>query len=150
MLARKDLNWSATNPRLYNEAFTGRARTIPRCSHCLADDHHGAACPHNLKPPILGWLQSPSTLHWIQQFQQPVPPKIPKEVCCNYNANRCRFPRCRYIHACTNCGGPHPALSCSVRRFPDRGPPPQSRPPPRPRQGQPAYRSLQGTSSLNQ
>ena len=26
MLARKDLNWSAPNARLYNEAFTGRAK----------------------------------------------------------------------------------------------------------------------------
>ena len=45
MLARKDLNWSATNTRLYNEAFTGRARTIPRCPHCLSEDHSGASCP---------------------------------------------------------------------------------------------------------
>ena len=28
-LARKDLNWSATNSRLYNEAFTGHAKAIP-------------------------------------------------------------------------------------------------------------------------
>jgi hypothetical protein len=33
-LARKDLNWSITDPRLYNEAFTGRARSIARCSYC--------------------------------------------------------------------------------------------------------------------
>eukprot|EP00731_Ephydatia_muelleri_P008707 Em0004g1045a len=33
-LARKDLNWSATNSRLYNEAFTGCAKAIPRCCHC--------------------------------------------------------------------------------------------------------------------
>ena len=30
-LARKNLNWSVTDPRLYNEAFTGRARCIARC-----------------------------------------------------------------------------------------------------------------------
>ena len=34
-LARKDLNWSVPNLRLYNEAFTGRAKAIPRCSVCL-------------------------------------------------------------------------------------------------------------------
>ena len=28
-LARKDLNWSVPDSRLYNEAFTGRARVIP-------------------------------------------------------------------------------------------------------------------------
>jgi len=36
VLARQDLNWSTTNPRLYNEAFTGRAQAIPRCSRTAA------------------------------------------------------------------------------------------------------------------
>lgn len=56
MLARKDLNWSTPNVRLYNEAFTGRARTIPSYPHCLSEDHGSANCPHNPNPPILGWF----------------------------------------------------------------------------------------------
>ena len=35
-LARKDLNWSVVNSRLYSEAFTGRAKVIPRCRYCLS------------------------------------------------------------------------------------------------------------------
>ncbi len=31
-LARKDLNWSVPYVKLYNEAFTGRAKAIPRCT----------------------------------------------------------------------------------------------------------------------
>ena len=46
-LARKDLNWSALDPRLFSEAFTGRAKSIPRCSLCLPDDHLAQACPQN-------------------------------------------------------------------------------------------------------
>ncbi len=46
-LARKNLNWSVTDPRLYNEAFTGRARSIPRCTYCLQEDHTGQQCPQN-------------------------------------------------------------------------------------------------------
>ena len=46
-LARKDLNWSAENSRLYNEAFTGRAKVIPRCSLCQQDDHVDSLCPRN-------------------------------------------------------------------------------------------------------
>ena len=38
-LARKDLNWSVPHSRLYNKAFTGRARAIPRYTFCLQDDH---------------------------------------------------------------------------------------------------------------
>ena len=44
-LARKDLNWSVPNPRLYNEAFTGRAKAIARCSFCLQEDHSSQSCP---------------------------------------------------------------------------------------------------------
>ena len=41
-LGHKDLNWSMPDPRLYiyNEAFTGRTRAIPRCSYCLDDDYN--------------------------------------------------------------------------------------------------------------
>ena len=38
-LASKDLNWSVPNHRLYNEAFTGRVRSIPRCTICLSAHH---------------------------------------------------------------------------------------------------------------
>ena len=44
-LAWKDLNWSVPNVHLYNEAFTGRARAVPRCSYCLRDYHAASACP---------------------------------------------------------------------------------------------------------
>ena len=44
-LARKDLNWSAENSWLYNEAFTGRAKAIPRCAYCLQDYHVESLCP---------------------------------------------------------------------------------------------------------
>ncbi len=46
-LARRDLDWSVPNTRLYNEAFTGRARVIPRCSYCLSDDHLVGSYPIN-------------------------------------------------------------------------------------------------------
>ena len=32
-LACHDLNWSACNAHLYNEAFTGQAKTVPRCQY---------------------------------------------------------------------------------------------------------------------
>ena len=69
-LARKDRNWSITDPRLYNEAFTGRARAIPRCTFCLHDDHTGQYCPQNPNRPWLGWI--PETAMW-----QPMPSSGP-------------------------------------------------------------------------
>ncbi len=50
-LARQDLNWSVPDPRLYNEAVTGRARPIARCSYCLQDDHAAQQCPRNPHRP---------------------------------------------------------------------------------------------------
>ena len=66
-LARHDLDWSVINSRLYNEAFTGRAKSIPRCPHCLSDDHTGSTCsknPANLAAaagvPLPTWVQRPA------------------------------------------------------------------------------------------
>ena len=36
-LAQRDLNWSATNARLFSKAFTGRAQVIPRCRYRLSE-----------------------------------------------------------------------------------------------------------------
>ena len=65
-LARKDLNWSVTDTRLYSEAFTGRAQAIPRCSFCLQDDHTGPYCPKNPDRPWLGWLQEATPSQYPQ------------------------------------------------------------------------------------
>ena len=69
MLARKDLNWSTPNSRLYNEAFTRRAKVVPRCPHCLGDDHGGATCPHNPAPLVWSWLPDLRQLHVPVQQQ---------------------------------------------------------------------------------
>ena len=57
-LARRNLNWSTPDPRLYSEAFTGRARSIPRCGHCLQDDHPSQRCPQNPDQPWLARLSA--------------------------------------------------------------------------------------------
>ena len=113
-LARKDLNWSVTDPRLYNEAFTGRAKAIPRCPHCLSENHVGLHCPVNPNPPLVGWFPD------ARQLQLGTNASLPanrggaarQEVCRNYNDNRCRFYKCRYLHLCKECFGPHPAIAC--------------------------------------
>ena len=113
-LARKDLNWSITDPRLYNEAFTGRAWSIARCSYCLQDDHSAAQCPRNPNRPIFGWFPDPSL--WPAQPVHASPPtpscSSTSEICRRYNEGRCRFARCRYHHQCSGCGGDHAWVSC--------------------------------------
>ena len=144
MLAKKDLNWSVPNPRLYSEAFTGRAKRHPQCPHCLSEDHVAASCPHNPNPPIMGWFQgTPQLQLGLAASQlQPSLASLPKptnqqEVCRNFNANRCRFIRCRYSHICSECLGPHAAFHCPQRQaaLTNRGVPGWSRVPSQPRPG---------------
>ena len=119
-LARKDLNWSVTYPHLYNEAFTGRARAIARCSFCLQDDHTDAYCPKNPNHPLFSWYPSlairPTPTGWPSlpslPFTNPGPSPKSLEICRCYNKGRCKQSRCRYQHACSFCHAPHPLVGC--------------------------------------
>ena len=110
-LARKDLNWSVPNPRLYNEAFTGRAKAIPRCAYCLQDDHMAAACPRN--PARTGAWGPP---FWPGQPHGGTPVTPSQEICRNFNSGKCRKSNCWYTHACLVCQEPHAAVACPRRR----------------------------------
>ena len=75
-LARKDLDWSVPNSRLYNEAFTGRACVNPRCVFCLDDDHNSQVCRKN--------------------------PNQDQPVCKHFNWGTCwDASRCKYKHVCS-------------------------------------------------
>jgi len=112
-LARKDLNWSLPNVRLYNEAFTGRARSIPRCSYCLADDHAAATCPINPANTI-------RQARDLYDFGSQLVPQS-QDVCRNFNEGRCKRLSCRYQHLCLSCHEGHPWMSCPRRRSQNRG-----------------------------
>lgn len=114
-LARKNLNWSVTDPRLYNEAFTGHAKAIPRCTYCLQDDHSAAYRPYfGYFPTPVQWQAtmppSPGDPHYFH-----VPPLSSQEICRRFNEGRCKQLRCKYRHACTSCNAPHPVVSYAQR-----------------------------------
>ena len=112
-LANRDLNWSQMNTRLYNEAFTGRAKSIPRCRHCLSDTHTTTNCP--LEPNLGGAVST----------QPPVSSTIPSssEVCRKYNTGRCTYTLCRYRHVCQGCFYPHPWNQCPKNSSGSSNPP---------------------------
>ena len=136
MFARKDPNWSTPNTRLYNEAFTGRAKIILHCPHCLSEDHVAASCPHSPNPLLMGWVPDPCSHtpqgHYSLAAPQGTSPH--REVCHNFNDNRCRFAWCRFQHMC---GEPHPAVFSPCRAGPTgAGQPSRGQPPSRFRVGQ--------------
>ena len=115
-LAPKNLDWSVPNARLYNEAFTGHARAVPRCSFCLQEDHLAQYCPRNPNRPWFVWLGDTS----LQPSQSPNHQGSGRgaqsaECCRRFNDGRCKQSpsMCRYAHRCADCGGPHPRLHCT-------------------------------------
>lgn len=119
-LARKYLNWSITDPCLYNEAFTGRARAITRCSFCLQDDHVAAHCPKNPHRPMFGWFPDPGNWTTSSQGQSQPRPYLGfgqrPELCRRFNEEKCRYPKCKYRHACSDSQGTHPLIECPHSR----------------------------------
>lgn len=100
MLSQRDLNWSVPNSRLHNEAFTGQVKAIPRCPHCLEEDHIATNCPQNPNPLLIGWVQGTPLAHGHAQPQvQLRKTSASQEVIRNFKANRYRFSPCRYIPA---------------------------------------------------
>lgn len=97
----KSLDWGVVDFTLYNETFTGRAKTIARCHHCMSEYHTANACMY--APDI------PST----SQYTARLP--TASKVCNLFNSrlgNMCRYNPCRYTHSCTECQGSHPRSSC--------------------------------------
>ena len=125
----RDLNWSIQCTGLYNEAFTGRARTIPRCGHCLSENHSQADCPD--MPQGQPAAQRQASVPLIDSQAAPVqrprtfapPSPASASYCRLFNQVLCRSKRCRFQHLCNICSLPHPAQVCPSRSRRDRSPP---------------------------
>ena len=108
--ASKSLDWGVIDFSLYNETFTGRARAIIRCRHCLSEHHDFKECvdaPVNENRPFLD--RDRTITHSSTKSQ---------EICRLFNdqlGNRCRFHPCKFVHQCGICSGAHPLSVCKKR-----------------------------------
>ena len=114
---RSTFDWSQVDTTLFNEAFTGRARLLPRCPYCLSDTHRGGECqygPHEDAPQSKVPRMS-STPVGGRQFPTDKG-QAAVQICGKFNqatGNQCSFRWCRYAHICLKCRkGPHPASEC--------------------------------------
>ena len=122
--AIKSLSWASIDSALYNEAFTGRARAIPRCRVCLSENHMEAECP-NRSLPILGYLgggydgsgKSSMVQYQPQHVRQPtrMGQTGSQDICQLFNRARCKAVWCRRRHVCNHCGLPHPEIVCQAQ-----------------------------------
>ena len=129
----RDLNWSVQCTALYNEAFTGRPRTIPRCGHCLSENHSQADCPDlpQGQPPLGRQAAVRRSEPQASATQQSPAPTL-TGYCRLFNRVLCRSRRCKYQHLCNLCSLPHPEQVCPTRGRRDRSPPTHRQPARRP------------------
>ena len=130
---RGSLDWGTVDAALYNEAFAGRAKVIPRCCYCLADTHASHNCLH---APTEGQASQAvdgrpgrAPPRPLGQTQAGRPGSV--EICRLFNApggSRCRFPQCRYAHVCSKCR--RPLTSTPLGAGSRAGSPPLPPPPP--------------------
>ena len=109
--ATKTLNWSQINFTLYNEAFTGRAKPLPRCSYCLSEHHRSADCQDAPDVP------TPSRKRMSMGRNEPILDPSAVQLCRLFNdpsGNRCRYKACKFAHLCMDpsCRGHHPQSEC--------------------------------------
>ena len=98
----------------------------PRCLHCLSEDHTAAVCPFNPNRPVFGWFHNPQHLMASAPSIQQTLPQVPtlgrgsarREICRNFNRDRCYLARCRFLHMCMECNGAHPSSHCPTKATP--------------------------------
>ena len=124
-LARKSLDWSVTDPRLYSEAFTGRAKSIPRCSTCLEMTTSPPASPRTLTALGGHGLQAQhrGLRHPLVHSRVPCSNHagFPKSAAASMRAGAECLPAGTFIPKV--CNGSHPAIQCGRIRQRDCSPP---------------------------
>ena len=127
------LDWAMVDAALYNKAFAGRARSMPRCKYCLADTHPSQECVHApVESSGRQMGESRARRPYAQHLSSSVLPTGSVEI--YPTGSRCRFPNCRYAHLCSKCKRPHPFSKCGgeKRQTGHLGSPTQVPPPPPP------------------
>lgn len=113
----KSLDWGQVDFTLYNETFTGRAKSIPRCRHCLSEHHASANCSYAPEaPPTPGRYGStppvPRQRYESSRYDRSTPKRT---LCLLFNSkygDRCTFKPCRFSHQCKECNLFHPIANC--------------------------------------
>ena len=99
------------DPTLYAQCFNGQTKEPGNawCQHCHSLEHSSDTCP--LKPPP---TKRPKPLHVpLDQVPTQTRPIPDNQVCRNFNKRTCKYgKKCRRIHNCLDCGGPHPQTHC--------------------------------------
>ena len=132
---RGSLDWGIVDPALYNEAFAGRAKRIPRC---LADTHSSQECRH----APAAWSRRtdvPPGLSYAHSREQPIDTRLPLTfvACLMPQVALGAVSHSAAMHTCAPSADGHTQLRSVVRGASNPPPPAVSRLPLRPRADRP-------------
>lgn len=116
--------WSRINSSLYSICFTTCAtKRRDRCELCLATTHNTRQCTLQGNPDpeldtrvkavesvLVALAPSPGQRAGSWQSSQM------GQACRLWNRNAYSYPRCRFSHVCSSCGGPHQAMFCQGQK----------------------------------
>ena len=111
--ATRSLDWSRMDFNLYNQIFAGRAKTLPCCRFCNSELHPSFECP-------LAPHQPEKRLSSGTRLAASRPLEFLYQLFNSRTGNKCKFQPCKFRHACSECGGSHPASQCRGKAPPAR------------------------------
>ncbi len=109
-----ELQWTKVEPSLYTQCFTGQDISRENwCAKCQGLDHQSVDCPYSAgrKRP---WNSGPGA-GGHNQLKAGTGTAQEQQTCIKFNRYQgdCRFGKdCKFLHACSSCGGPHPVSRC--------------------------------------
>ena len=112
--AMKSLQWGQVDFNLYNETFTGRAKSLVRCQYCASEHHTSTECTFAPELPH----QATSSRQVQTRYDTS---RLANNICNLFNhkyGDQCKFSPCKFTHLCSECRGRHPASQCRQRPAP--------------------------------
>lgn len=108
-------DWSRLNTSLYAVTFLAQGgKGGLNCSTCMGSDHSQQDCAlFHLQSRSQPTLRRPHTLSPETGNSKR---RYSTQVCFAWNHGECRYPRCKYRHACAHCSGDHPITWCPSSR----------------------------------
>ena len=100
----ESLDWNQVVFMLYNETFTGRAKSVARCCHCSSDLRSSQKCFY-----IPG-----GSMPTVNQSKTLRNSRLSVLLCGHFSADSAPAS----LHFCAECHSPHPQSKCHQRDLP--------------------------------